>query len=186
MNQPQPQPQLTYKQMLAEQEAKLDRTTQLATSLIEAYLPGGEWSFRFNTRVHALGVCAYHSRTIQLSRQWTLATPWEEVSDTVRHEIAHAIAGHRAGHGAEWQEAALRVGAKPETYYNGNLQARDVHVATYEMIDTTTGKILKSYFRKPPVRTYKKLPRLYMQGRKAETKGKITITPVCMIKELDL
>ena len=37
-----------------------------------------------------------------------------EFRDTVLHEIAHAIAGLRAGHGPEWKRIAIMVGAKPE------------------------------------------------------------------------
>ena len=73
-------------------------------------------------------------------RGWTLAfgeardTPWrlsfptprdpdqphpclegseEQIRDTVLHEIAHAIAGHGAGHGPLWKATARRIGATP-------------------------------------------------------------------------
>ena len=37
----------------------------------------------------------------------------EQLLDTVLHEIAHAIAGHEAGHGLLWKATARRIGATP-------------------------------------------------------------------------
>ncbi len=37
--------------------------------------------------------------------------------DTLLHEIAHALAGHRAGHGPVWRKIAREVGAKPKRCY---------------------------------------------------------------------
>jgi predicted SprT family Zn-dependent metalloprotease len=179
-----------YQKLLANREAKLARAEALAEELLAQHLPHmcglGKWTFAWNTRVRALGVCKYGDEEIQLSKEWTLATPWEEVSDTIRHEIAHAIAGYRANHGPEWQEAAILVGAKPEATYKGGIRTRDVHVAKYEMIDTTTGNVVKSYYRKPTAKTYQKLTGMYISGRRVETEGKLVINPVDLIKELNL
>lgn len=37
-----------------------------------------------------------------------------QVEDTVRHEAAHFLAGHEAGHGPVWKAWAKKVGANPE------------------------------------------------------------------------
>jgi len=39
--------------------------------------------------------------------------PEEQVRDTILHEIAHAIAGHKAGHGWQWKAECRRIGANP-------------------------------------------------------------------------
>jgi predicted SprT family Zn-dependent metalloprotease len=39
--------------------------------------------------------------------------PEDEIRDVILHEIAHALAGHKAGHGPVWKAAARKVGAKP-------------------------------------------------------------------------
>lgn len=36
------------------------------------------------------------------------------VLDTIAHEVAHGIAGHRAGHGPRWAAACKLTGARPE------------------------------------------------------------------------
>lgn len=174
-----------YLAMLATREKKLADASSLATYLIDTYLDPS-WSFAWNNRVRALGICSYSKKQIGLSKAWALATPWDEVDDTLRHEVAHAIAGYAANHGPEWKEAAVLVGARPEATYTGPVKTRDVHVAKYEMVDTTTGKVVKSYYRKPTARTYRQVKGMYMLGRRVETEGKLVINPVDLIKELDL
>lgn len=41
---------------------------------------------------------------------------WVQLTGTTVHELAHVLAGHAAGHGPEWKEAAVRLGfsKKPE------------------------------------------------------------------------
>ena len=41
-----------------------------------------------------------------------------EVTDCILHEIAHALAGHKAGHGWAWKQVCIRIGAKPERCYD--------------------------------------------------------------------
>ncbi len=72
------------------------------------------WSFRFNRRRQALGLCIHHQRRIELSLPFVAANSQELVRDTILHEIAHALAGHHAGHGPIWKAICLKIGAKPE------------------------------------------------------------------------
>ena len=51
---------------------------------------------------------------ISLSRPITAINSEEQVRDTVLHEIAHAKAGLRAGHGPAWKTLARSIGARPE------------------------------------------------------------------------
>jgi predicted SprT family Zn-dependent metalloprotease len=72
------------------------------------------WTFGWNWRKRALGLCRYRERRIELSRWFVQANGEEMVRETVLHEIAHALAGEKAGHGAKWKAMCLRVGCKPE------------------------------------------------------------------------
>jgi predicted SprT family Zn-dependent metalloprotease len=74
-----------------------------------------------NTK-RALGRCFYKydfaqrkhvANRIDLSRVWMTRIPEEQVKDTILHELAHAVAGHEAGHGPTWKSAARRLGANP-------------------------------------------------------------------------
>jgi predicted SprT family Zn-dependent metalloprotease len=71
------------------------------------------WVFRFDRAVRRFGVCKYGYRVISLSAPLVEANDLENVKDTILHEIAHAIAGPRAGHGYEWVKVCLQIGAKP-------------------------------------------------------------------------
>jgi predicted SprT family Zn-dependent metalloprotease len=84
----------------------------LAERLLEEYGLVG-WSFRFNGRRTAMGLCDYASRTVQLSWHFVEANPPEAVRDTILHEIAHALTGPGHGHDAAWKAACRRVGAVP-------------------------------------------------------------------------
>lgn len=72
------------------------------------------WQFGFNRRKRSLGICRYAERRIELSVHFVIANGQEAVRETVLHEIAHALAGARAGHGPRWKAMCARVGAKPE------------------------------------------------------------------------
>ena len=73
------------------------------------------WTLKFNNRLtRALGRCLFSKNTIELQTRFVKENPEVVVLDTIRHEIAHALAGHKAGHGYEWKMWAIKVGANPE------------------------------------------------------------------------
>ena len=75
------------------------------------------WAFTFNRRKRAFGLCDFQSRTIYLSSTLTELNDEAAVRNTLLHEIAHALAGHKAGHGPAWREVARSIGAKPRRCY---------------------------------------------------------------------
>lgn len=75
----------------------------------------GDWSFRFNAARKKLGICHYREKLILLSREHAADGKPIQVTDTILHEIAHALAGPRAGHGTVWKEIARRLGATPKS-----------------------------------------------------------------------
>jgi predicted SprT family Zn-dependent metalloprotease len=73
-----------------------------------------DWAFAFNRARRGMGLCRYTDRRIELSIHYVLWNPPEEVLDTILHEIAHALAGPRAGHGPAWKRQCVRIGATPQ------------------------------------------------------------------------
>jgi predicted SprT family Zn-dependent metalloprotease len=71
------------------------------------------WSFKFNNRKKAFGVCDYRHKCIEFSINY-LKSSFAEIQDTILHEIAHAFAGADAKHGPRWKKWASILGAKPE------------------------------------------------------------------------
>jgi predicted SprT family Zn-dependent metalloprotease len=73
-----------------------------------------EWRFGFNRAKRTMGLCRHSERRIELSVYFVLANDAANVRDCILHEIAHAIAGARAGHGPKWRRICRRIGAIPE------------------------------------------------------------------------
>lgn len=78
------------------------------------------WYFEFDNAVKRFGVCKFRSKCISLSKKMCELNGVDKVKDTILHEIAHAIAGHKAGHGSEWKKICVQIGAKPERCYNSD------------------------------------------------------------------
>ena len=75
----------------------------------------GEWTLGFIAARGKLGECRPLHRHIGLSRYHAVTGSPEQVTDTVLHEIAHALAGPGAGHGPAWKAIARRIGATPRS-----------------------------------------------------------------------
>ena len=102
-------------------ELTLARRT--AEELIALHVPN--YRFTWANGKTILGHCDFNNRQIALSRTLTVANDESQVIDTIRHEIAHAIAGPGAGHGREWKEQARRLGAVPRARAVGAVTVRD-------------------------------------------------------------
>jgi len=76
------------------------------------------WTFGLADTKRRLGVCKYGKKRIEIAEYYALNSPQESVLDTLLHEIAHAIAGPKAGHGPAWKAVALRIGATPRACDN--------------------------------------------------------------------
>lgn len=81
----------------------------------------GSLEFAFDGGKRRLGACHFLRignttlpKRITLSRHYAVLIPKDEVHDVILHEIAHALAGHDAGHGPIWKAAARKIGAKDE------------------------------------------------------------------------
>jgi predicted SprT family Zn-dependent metalloprotease len=71
------------------------------------------WTFALADTRRRLGACLYGKKRIEIAAYHAANSPAESVLDTLRHEIAHALAGPAAGHGPLWKAIAVRLGATP-------------------------------------------------------------------------
>ena len=94
--------------------ATMQQVEDHAAELLERYLnagaPATRWRFRFETATSRAGICRYNTRTIALSVSFALRASWDDIRDTLLHEVAHAMVGPGHGHDAVWQTAARRIG----------------------------------------------------------------------------
>jgi len=98
--------------------AELHRVRVWAEALIALHLEPG-WSFGFDRATKRAGACHYGERRITVSRY--LAERWsdDDIHQTLLHEVAHAIAGRRAGHGPAWRRVATELGYVGERTHSG-------------------------------------------------------------------
>lgn len=82
------------------------------------------WAFRFSAAERRLGECREREKVIRLSRRHAVNGDPREVTDTILHEIAHALAGAEARHGLAWKAVAKRLGATPKARAEESEDAR--------------------------------------------------------------
>lgn len=99
----------------------LTEAQQLATKHFKAY-GLDDWTFTFDNARQRFGLCNYTYRRISLSRHLVAMNDTEAVEQTILHEVAHAIAGHNAGHGYRWQQVALQLGHTGERCYSDTVK----------------------------------------------------------------
>ncbi len=78
------------------------------------------WAIALDRSKVRFGQCRHRNHTIGLSKALVELNAREDVEDTIRHEIAHALCGVGAGHGRAWKSMCYRVGARPQTCYDSN------------------------------------------------------------------
>lgn len=134
------------------------------------------WTFKWDRTKTVFGRCFYQKRVISLSAYLVHRNIEEQVLDTVRHEIAHALSVIRhglrngRGHGYLWQRICMEVGAKPIRCYSNE----DVSTPEYRYIlrHSQTGQVFHGYHKLPKngnrpevVRTW------FIRDQKEATKG---------------
>lgn len=100
------------------------------------------WKFNWLDSRKFLGKCFYAQNTIALSKYYCLFLPESDNTDTILHEIAHALTWEQykkdliqvhssmhlkmskayLGHGLVWQLMCKQVGAKPQACYDGEIR----------------------------------------------------------------
>ena len=88
----------------------VDHAAQLLEHHLNTGAPATWWRFRFETATGRAGICRYTTSTIALQVTYVLRAPWDDIRDTLLHEVAHAIVGPGHAHNAVWQTAARRIG----------------------------------------------------------------------------
>jgi predicted SprT family Zn-dependent metalloprotease len=72
------------------------------------------WTFEFNNRKRSLGICRHRLNVIGLSTYLLPSMDLDIVTNTILHEIAHALVGSGHGHGHIWRRKALEIGCDGE------------------------------------------------------------------------
>jgi len=98
--------------------AELPRVRVWAEALIRMNLDEG-WTFAFDHAKTRAGLCNFTAKRITVSRHIALRSEDDEVHQTLLHEVAHAIAGPKAGHGPRWKAIAAELGYEGGRTHDG-------------------------------------------------------------------
>ena len=85
------------------------RVRRWAEALIAVHLDAS-WSFAFDNAKRRAGLCDYTRKRISVSRYLSARYDDDTNHQTLLHEVAHAVAGSKAGHGPKWKAAARELG----------------------------------------------------------------------------
>ena len=98
--------------------AELDRVRTWATALIDLHLDRS-WSFGFDNAKTRAGLCNYTTKRISVSKYLAARYEDDEIHQVLLHEVAHAVAGNRAGHGPKWKAVAADLGYEGKRLHDG-------------------------------------------------------------------
>jgi len=98
--------------------ADLDRVRTWANALISLHLDDS-WSFGFDNAKTRAGLCNYTAKRITVSRYLAARFEDDDIHQVLLHEVAHAVAGTRAGHGPRWKSVAKDLGYEGKRLHDG-------------------------------------------------------------------
>jgi len=123
----------------------LEKAEDIARKLMIKYdLEVSGWVFRFDNAKRRLGYCRYRQKVISLSRHYIPKLEEEEVTDTVLHEIAHALCGKKHGHNNVWRQKAIELGCNGQRLYHGEARVK----AKYKGTCPKCGRVITRHRRK--------------------------------------
>ena len=98
--------------------AELERVRTWATALIALHLDPS-WSFGFDNAKTRAGLCNYTDTRISVSKYLAARYEDDEIHQVLLHEVAHAMAGTRAGHGPQWRAIGKELGYEGKRLHDG-------------------------------------------------------------------
>lgn len=135
------------------------------------------WKLTFDRRKKGFGYCCKNTKTICLSSVLTELNDEEQVTDTILHEIAHALDWIRHkewGHGPTWKCICIELGCRPEQFFTEKNVVMDK--PKYVLKNTVTGATVAKYYRFPSA-VYKNQA-TYAEKNKPWTKGQLKLFKV--------
>lgn len=99
--------------------ADLVRVRGWADALIALHLDPSVWSFGFDNAKTRAGLCNYNSKRITVSRYLAARYDDDDIHQVLLHEVAHALVGPGAGHGAKWKAVAQDLGYTGKRLHGG-------------------------------------------------------------------
>ena len=77
------------------------------------------WTFAFDNAKRRAGLCNYTTKRISVSRYLAGRYEDDEIHQILLHEVAHAMAGPKAGHGPRWKAIGKEIGYEGKRLHDG-------------------------------------------------------------------
>tara|TARA_R110000824_G_scaffold342892_2_gene529368 strand:- start:129 stop:605 length:477 start_codon:yes stop_codon:yes gene_type:complete len=111
----------------------IQQTFDLVVDLLKKHgLREKGWTFAVSRGKNILGSCAYRTKTIKISKYLIQLGTDEEVRETVLHEVGHALAGGKAGHGHLWRLKCRQIGLTNPKQYKADISYDVPHKVTVD------------------------------------------------------
>lgn len=133
------------------------------------------WTVVFGTAHTVAGTCNPKRKEIRLSKSIAEVETDAFNIDTVRHEIAHALAGCHNNHNQVWKFWARKVGCSTRATYEESEAINKLVFAKTKYVMCFENLIVQTYMRKPAKKTIRNIASFWATGRKEETVGKLKI-----------
>ena len=101
--------------------AELERVRHWANALIRLHLDATVWTFGFDNARARAGMCNFTAHRITVSKHLATRSDDDDIHQVLLHEVAHALAGPRAGHGPRWRERAQELGYVGGRLHDGSV-----------------------------------------------------------------
>ncbi len=155
------------------------KTSEIAKITIEELtkwnLLSKGWKLSMIQATSYAGRCDPKKKEIQISEPISKIETDAFTIETIKHEIAHALAGCHNQHNHVWKRWAIKVGCIPKATYKSTEAQDDLRLAKTKYVMCFGDLIVKSYLRKPNKKTISNIGNYWAVGHKARTNGKLEI-----------
>lgn len=131
---------------------------------------------KFNRAKTIHGMCKRHKGSdesiIELSK-YIVNKDRDAIVSTIKHEIAHAVAGPKVKHGKQWVDAAKALGLENPRRCTDDALLPDDKYNWFLILDNTRDIICRYINKKQP--NLKNISTMYVSGKKEETIGKLRL-----------
>jgi hypothetical protein len=129
------------------------------------------WKLDFNNRKSSYGLCHYGKKTVFISEFLTKTQTYDEVMNTVIHEVAHVLAPGQK-HNRVWRSIFIAMGGNGQTRTTANAATKEsvIETARWIVVNTLDNTVVAHYHRKPK----DNFSQRWLRGR-PETKGKLVL-----------
>lgn len=93
------------------------------------------WDFKWDNAKQRYGACFHKQRWISLSKPLSLLDNLDHLTDTILHEIAHALVGTQNGHNKVWKRKAIEIGCTAQRCGGDHIRIKPKYVATCSLCD---------------------------------------------------